>query len=114
MAKMTIDEMADFLGREELEVKNLIKAFQRNPQRAGIVHRGSPYFAGRRGSIPTILRSFSRRSSRSSPRKAFSLAQQRDRVARSESRSPSSSESRLSAGPPERGRRPWFSTLPVS
>ncbi|MFQ6039115.1 MAG: ATP-binding protein, partial [Candidatus Aminicenantales bacterium] len=40
MAKMTIDEMADFLGRGEREVRNLLKAFQRNPRRAATVRRG--------------------------------------------------------------------------
>lgn len=40
MARMTIDEMSDFLGRDRLEVRNLLLAFQRNPERAGMVRRG--------------------------------------------------------------------------
>jgi DNA helicase HerA-like ATPase len=40
MAKMSIDEMADFLGKENREVRNLLRAFLRNPQRAATVRRG--------------------------------------------------------------------------
>ncbi len=39
MGRMSIDEMADFLGRDELRVKNLLKSFQRNSERAGMVRR---------------------------------------------------------------------------